>query len=245
LILRVLFAAFLISASVASLALAETTPPPVPPTPGATPAPAAPAPAAPVPGTTPVAPTTPATPLADPNQLEVPAPGDTDSTVDPSAADGSGEDVSMGEIPDVEVIELKADVSRKALDAYVLVREKYKDENLEDYDSFPDFVAKSPKGKDFEADVKQAGFTSMDEWYAVITNLSFAYANLINDQTTDLKQQIEEIKSDTTMAQDMKDRMVKAISAMIPSDNNKKIVEEMSKDPAYAEKIKVLETESE
>jgi pyruvate/2-oxoglutarate dehydrogenase complex dihydrolipoamide acyltransferase (E2) component len=254
--LRAILSVLLLSASCATLALAQTTTTPAtPPTPPAgtttTPAPAAPAPATP-----PVTqPATPPAPAATPPAPEAPAgadqappaPGDavTDPNADPSAADGSGEDVSVGDIPDVVVIELKPDVSRKALDVYVLVREKYKDEKLEDYESLQDFVNKSPKGKDFEADVKAAGFASLDEWNNVITNLSFAYGNMIDDQTADLKQQIEEIKNDTTMAQDMKDRMIKAIAAMIPSDNNKKIVEELSKDPAYADKVKLLETESE
>jgi hypothetical protein len=243
--LRAILASLLLSASVASIALAQTT---TPPPAGATTTPPAGT------ATTPPAVTTPPTaPVVTPPSAEVtpPAPGDetvdpnSDTEVDPSAADGSGEDVSVGDIPDVVVIELKPDVSRKALDAYVLVRDKYKDERLEDYESLQDFVDKSPKGKDFEADVKAAGFASMDDWNTVITNLSFAYANLLQDQTADLKQQIEEIKADTSMAQDMKDRMVKAISAMIPSDNNKKVVEDLSKDPLYADKIKLLETENE
>lgn len=245
--LRTILAVFLLSASCATLALAQTT--------TTTPSPPASPPAATTP--TPPAAATPTdqtngavTPPADTTtgaDQTPPAPGDaaTDPNADPSAADGSGEDVSVGDIPDVVVVELKPDVSRKALDVYVLVREKYKDEKLEDYESLQDFVNKSPKGKDFEADVKAAGFASMDDWNNVITNLSFAYGNMIDDQTADLKQQIEEIKGDTTMAQDMKDRMVKAIGAMIPSDNNKKIVEELSKDPAYADKVKLLETESE
>jgi hypothetical protein len=254
--LRAIFSVLLLSASFSSLALAQTTPttPPAPVTPPAatTTTPVVPAPApAPATGQTDGAvtpPVTPPAPDAAPGADQTPpAPGDavSDPNADPSAADGSGEDVSVGDIPDVVVIELKPDVSRKALDAYVLVREKYKDEKLEDYESLQDFVNKSPKGKDFEADVKAAGFASLDEWNIVITNLSFAYGNMIDDQTADLKQQIEEIKGDTTMAQDMKDRMIKAIAAMIPSDNNKKIVEELSKDPAYAEKVKLLETESE
>jgi hypothetical protein len=250
LILRALLAMLLLSASVATMALAQTTPVPVPPV--ATPIPPAaatttvPAPAAGT-TTTPPAVTPPAVDTTTGAEEAPPAPGDevVDPNADPSAADGSGEDVSVGDIPDVVVIELKPDVSRKALDAYVLVRDKYKDERLEDYESLQDFVNKSPKGKDFEADVKAAGFASMDDWNTVITNLSFAYANLLQDQTADLNQQIEEIKSDTSMAQDMKDRMVKAISAMIPSENNKKIVEDLSKDPLYADKIKLLETENE
>jgi hypothetical protein len=39
--------------------------------------------------------------------------------------------------------------------------------------------------------------------------------------------------------------MIQALTAMIPSDNNRKIVEEMMKDPVYAEKLKALETEEE
>ena len=150
----------------------------------------------------------------------------------------------MGEIPDVDIVELKPDTARKALDVYVLVSEKYKNENLEEYQSWSDFAEKSPKGKEFENDVKASGFASVIEWYTVITNLTFAYTNLLNDQTAEFKQQIEDIKNDATIAQDMKDRMIKALSAMIPSDNNKKVIEEMTKDPAYAEKVKVLENEA-
>jgi hypothetical protein len=242
-ILRAILAVILLFASCASMALAQTTTPPAPAA-TTTPAPVVTPPAKP-----PVAPpvTPPAGDATTTDEPAPPAPGDetVDPNVDPSAADGSGEDVSVGDIPDVVVVELKPDVSRKALDVYVLVREKYKDEKLEDYESLQDFVNKSPKGKDFETDVKAAGFASLDEWNNVITNLSFAYGNMIDDQTADLKQQIEEIKIDTTMAEDMKTRMVKAIAAMIPSENNKKVVEELSKDQAYVDKVKLLETESE
>ena len=251
--MRAILAVFLLSGSLSTLAMAQsadttTTAPATPPA-ATTTAPATPTPPATTPpaaGTTDQGTTPPATADQPP-----PAPGDStvdpnaDPNADPSAADGSGDDVSVGDIPDVTVVELKPDTSRKALDAYVLVRDKYKDEQLEDYESLQDFVDKSPKGKAFEADIKAAGFASMDEWNNIITNLSFAYANMVEDQTADLNQQIDEIKNDNTMAQDMKDRMVKAIAAMIPSENNKKVVEEISKDPAYTDKLKMLETENE
>jgi hypothetical protein len=47
------------------------------------------------------------------------------------------------------------------------------------------------------------------------------------------------------MAQDMRDRMIAALNAMIPSPNNKKVLEDMSKDAAYSEKVKILATETE
>jgi hypothetical protein len=160
-------------------------------------------------------------------------------------APGSEDEMSIGEIPTVEVIELNAEQTRKAIDAYVLVTEKYKDAELENYENLQDFVDRNEKGKAFEADIKGFGFNLVNDWSVAITTIGFAYANIINDQTTDIKQQIEEVKADTEIAQDMRDRMVAALNAMIPSDNNKKIVEDLMKDVAYAEKLKLLETEEE
>ena len=40
------------------------------------------------------------------------------------------------------------------MDAYVLVREKYKDAALENYESLQDFVDQNAQGKEFEADLK-------------------------------------------------------------------------------------------
>ena len=78
-----------------------------------------------------------------------------------------------------------------------------------------------------------------------ITTLSFAYTNVLDDQTADIKQQIEELKVDTEMAQDIKDRMINSLNAMIPSENNTKVVNELIADPVYGDKIKLLETTEE
>ena len=48
-----------------------------------------------------------------------------------------------------------------------------------------------------------------------------------------------------TLAQDMRDKMVKALKALIPSDNNKKIIEDMLADPVYGPKLKQLDIEEE
>ena len=177
-----------------------------------------------------------------------PAPGDTPEVTDPAgpAVDGAAEeDFSLGDIPIVETIELTTDKAKKALDTYVLVREKYKDAQLENYENLQDFVDQSPQGKAFEADVKAAGFPNVIEWNTAITTLSFAYDNSVNDQTLAIKQQIEELKTDTETAADMRERMTKALQSMIPSENNKKVLEEVKADPAYIDKLKMLETETE
>jgi hypothetical protein len=195
--------------------------------------------------TAPAAPSTDA-PAPDANAAAPADPAVPDANTDPSAADSEGGDeLSIGEVPAVETEELTPEMARKALDAYVMVHEKYKDSPLENYDDLQAFVDKDPKGKDFENDVKTFGFKDVNDWNLAITTLSFAYTNVVDDQTGDIKQQIEEINANTDMAQDMKDRMIKSLKAMIPSENNRKIVDELIKDAAYSEKIKLLETTAE
>jgi hypothetical protein len=211
------------------------------------PAPAAPTPATPPPATTPPVVTPPATAPPPAPAPPVTEP-DTTEEADPAMPTQDGaieDDFSIGDIPVVETLELTAEKARKALDVYVLVREKYKDAALEDFENLQDFVDQSPVGKAFEADIKAASFTDVTEWNTTITTLSFAYDNSVDDQTAEIKQQITELQADTEMAQDMRDRMITALNAMIPSDNNKKILDELKADPAYAEKLKLLETEAE
>lgn len=184
-------------------------------------------------------------PLATPAPPPAVTPPGGVKPVDPSAADTEGNGVSVGEIPAVETEELTPQIARKALDAYVMVHDKYKDSPLENYQDLQEFVDKDPKGKEFETDVKTFGFTNVNDWNLAVTTLSFAYTNVLDDQTADIKQQIEEVGADTEMAQDMKDRMVKSLKAMIPSDNNHKIVEDLIKDTAYSDKIKLLESSEE
>lgn len=173
-----------------------------------------------------------------------PAPGSAAAPVDPSAADTEG-NMSVGEIDTVETEELTPETARKALDAYVLVQEKYKDSAMSDYQDLQEFVDKDPKGKEFEADIKNFGFKDVNDWNLAVTTLGVTYNNQLNDQTADIKQQIDEVTADTTMAQDMKDRLIKNLKTSIPSENNRKIVEDITKDAAYADKIKLLESTEE
>jgi hypothetical protein len=212
----------------------QTPPPPLTPT---TPMPATP------PATT-QPPTVTQPPVVTQPTLEQVAPEEADPAI-PTQEGAVEDDFSIGDIPVVETLELTIDKARKALDAYILVREKYKDAALEDFENLQDFVDQSPVGKAFEADVKAASFADVTEWNTTITTLSFAYDNSVDDQTTEIKQQITELQADTEMAADMRERMITALNAMIPSDNNKKVLEELKADPAYVEKLKLLESEAE
>ena len=155
----------------------------------------------------------------------------------------SPDELSLGEIPAVQTVELTPDLGRRAVDAFVLVRDKYKDANLEEYENLQDFVDQTADGKNFEADIKSHGFNTVNEWNTAITTVGFAYSALTDDQTDDIKKQIEEVKKDTSIAQDLKDKMVASLTAMIPSENNRKVVQSMMDEPAYSEKLKLLAEE--
>jgi hypothetical protein len=225
------------AASAAERMLAETTAPleiPAAPATQATP----PAATAPQPGTQGTA-TTPATPSTPPA-------GEQDA--DPDADEATvpeDEELSIGEIPIVETVELTPDIARRALDSYIAAKEKYVNSDLDQFENLQDFVDQTEEGKAFESDIKAAGFANVSDWNLAITTLSLTYGSLIDDQSSDLLQQVKEVEEDPDMAQDIKDRMVKALKALIPSENNKKVVAEMMDDPVYAEKLKLLDIEEE
>lgn len=152
---------------------------------------------------------------------------------------------SLGEIPDIKVIELTPDIARRALDAFAMLRDKYKDANLEEYENLQDFVDQTEDGKRFDADIKAAGFATVNEWNTAITTVGFAYTAITDDPTADINAQIEDIQKDETIAKDLKDRMIKSLNAMIPSENNRKVVQALLDDPSYADKLKLLEEEQE
>jgi hypothetical protein len=189
------------------------------------------------------APPAPAQPPAAPSPAPMPA----EPPVVPDDQDGDTPDqeLSLGEIPIIETIELTPDLAKRALDSYIAAREKYVNSDLEQFENLQDFVDQTEDGKAFEADIKAAGFANVSDWNLAITTLGLTYGSIVDDQTPDLLLQIEEVQQDTEMAQDIKDRMVKALKALIPSDNNRKVVEDLLNDPVYGEKLKLLDIEEE
>lgn len=192
--------------------------------------------------------TAPATP---PSGMEPPAPETPPETSEGGTADDGAvvpdvaDELSLGEIPTIETIELTPDIAKRALDSYLAVREKYANTDLDQFEDLQDFVDKTEDGKAFEADIKAAGFANVSDWNLAISTLTLTYSSLIDDQSGELQQQITEVEADTELAQDMKDKMVKALRALIPSANNTKAVEELMNDPVYGPKLKQIDTEEE
>ena len=153
------------------------------------------------------------------------------------------DEMSLGEVPLIEVVELTPESARKGMDAFALVRERYADSSIYQYENLEEFVEKTEEGKKFETDIKSFGFATIDEWNKVITTIGLAYSAITDSPTEDIEKQIAEIQADTSLAKDMKDRMVKSLSAMVPTPNNRKILEALAKDAEYGDKLKLLAEE--
>jgi hypothetical protein len=165
-----------------------------------------------------------------------------------TAEDGDSpnmDSVSIGEIPTIEVMELTPDIARRALDSYISAKTKYADADFEQFENLEDFVDQSADGKNFASDVHAAGFASVLDWNLAVTTLGLTYSSVVDDQSADLMLQVQEIEQDDQLAQDMKDKMIKALKALIPSANNKQVVEQMMADPVYGERLKQLDIEEE
>ncbi len=191
-----------------------------------------------------------ASPIPLPMEQTETAPGGEDGTdteaPEPGMEDpeSSEDEFNLGEIPDIKSVELTLDMAKRALDTWLLVRDKYENADLEAYDDLQEFVDKNEQGFAFETDIKSAGFVSVSDWNVAITSLGFAYSGVLDDPSAEILAQIEEIKADESVAQDLKDRMISSLSAMIPSANNKKVVQDLLADPAYKEKLEQLESGS-
>lgn len=187
----------------------------------------------------------PATPPAASEGAQGAAPDDSTAVPDSGDTPDGGDELSLGEIPTIETMELTPDIAKRALDSYIAAKSAYADTDLDQYENLQDFVDQTEDGKKFEADVKAAGFANVSDWNLAVTTLGLTYSSVADDQTYDLQQQIKEVEDDKELAQDMKDKMVKALKALIPSDNNRKVIEALMADPVYGPKLKQLDIEEE
>lgn len=173
--------------------------------------------------------------------------GQAQTPAEPPAATAEEEvpadEMSLGEIPAAQTVELSVDLAKRAIDAFVLVRDKYAESPIYHYETLEEFVEKTDEGKKFEADIKSFGFASVGEWNVAISTVGLTYTSISEGPDYDVAAQIEEIKSDMTIAQDMKDRMIASLASLIPTEHNKQIIAELMKDETYREKLKLLAEE--
>ena len=175
-------------------------------------------------------------PIPEKNMPDLPKPSGPGTTT-PAIPENPG---SYKNLTPIEAVELTAGSARRALDAFAQIRDKYADQGIEKYDTLEEFAKKTEAGKKMAMEIKGHGFDSVKEWNNVITAVGYAFGAVVEDQEADIRQQIEDVKKDRTLSDRKRLRIIASLNAMIPSSNNKKVLQDLLNDPVYAEKLNLL-----
>lgn len=144
---------------------------------------------------------------------------------------------------ELDTQELTVDAAKRAIDAFAEVRDKYNDAGMENYESLEEFVAETEAGKRLEAEIMAYGFSDISEWNETIMLVGIAYSAFVYDYAADLRQQIRAIREDTTIDEEMRTQLIAGLNALMPSRNNRVVMQELFNDQSYREKLRLLEEE--
>ncbi len=180
--------------------------------------------------------------LDSPGMLPLP-PAGSDPSFDtdlPSGEPFTPPDTGEAEVEPIETIELDDAVARRAIDAFVVVKEKYKDTDIDSYSTLEEFVSATDDGKRFDEDIRSFGFASVGDWNTAITTVSLAYSAVAENQEEEIRAQIEDLRNDPELTEDSRARIAESLLSMLPSENNKKVIRDLMGAPEYAAKLKTL-----
>jgi len=146
-------------------------------------------------------------------------------------------------VEDIVAERLNVDAAKRAIDAFVAVRDRFTDEGMEDYVSLEAFVAETEAGKWLEADIKSHGFADISDWNFTMTAVGSAYSAITYDLATDLRQQIAAVREDPSLDQEMRARLIAGLTALMPSRHNRAVVQTLLDDPIYRDRLRLIEEE--
>ncbi len=160
-----------------------------------------------------------------------------------AAPGGAFDAIGVGELPDLRAVELTPQSARRALDAFAAIYGKYDDAEIAKYSTLQEFADKTEAGAKMQEQIRSFGFANVAEWNLVIMNIGFAYSSIVEGSDEAIRQQIAQTQKDASLPEKKRERMLKSLRALIPSPNNRRIVEELLDIPAYAKKLRLLDEE--
>ncbi len=134
--------------------------------------------------------------------------------------------------------------AKNAIDALLLLREKYKDYNFKGKADGPAGVIEAMKNSairgQIEKELKRYGFSSIEDWVAAFVSAGLAVSYVKRNANGAVERRIQEIESDPNLPEDLKRRLVGMIRTMKPPKENEEVAQQLLNDSAYAEKIRKL-----
>ena len=151
------------------------------------------------------------------------------------------EEIINEDIPDMKAVELSESAAKRALDAFEEVFGKFSDEEIAKYPTLQEFADKSEQGRKFAAIIRRHGFKSVAEWNDIIANIGFAYTSIEAGDDSEIINQIKEVEKRTDLPKERREKLLTYLRALIPSANNRKVVQQLMEDPVYQKKLHLLE----
>jgi hypothetical protein len=131
--------------------------------------------------------------------------------------------------------------ARNAIDALLLLREKYKDYRFKGRADGPAGVIEAMKSSairdKIEADLKKFGFASIDDWIGKFVSVGLAVSYVRRNAGGELEKKIAEIRGDARMPEPIRKQLIAMLTALVPPKGNEEVARQLLADPEYAGKI--------
>jgi hypothetical protein len=146
----------------------------------------------------------------------------------------------MGGMPDIPTVELTEKSAKNAIDAYLLLREKYGDK-LPPADEARAMAEGAKAMADMNAIVTEKGFKDAQEWQAAITSVAMASGFAEKGNAAEFDEKMAEMQANPHIPEAYKKQMMETMKKVRPSENNLKVVTAVRADPEYGKKIEEID----
>ncbi|HHN73196.1 MAG TPA: hypothetical protein ENK13_03815 [Thermopetrobacter sp.] len=139
---------------------------------------------------------------------------------------------------------LTLEMAKNAVDALILLREKYRDTRFKGRVDGPGGVIAALKNSgvraDIEADLKRFGFASIDDWVGKFVSLGLAVSYVRRNRDGEIEKKVAEIRANDKMPESIREQLIGMLTALVPPKGNAEVARRLLADAAYAEKIDKL-----
>jgi hypothetical protein len=142
----------------------------------------------------------------------------------------------VGGMPKIPTVELTDQSAKNAIDAYLILREKYGDK-VPPANQAQALTHTAASLADLNTVLTGAGFKTIEDWQKAITSVVLAQGFLKNGKGDDMDKKIAELEANTQIPAAYKEQMLGMLKSMRPSENNLTVVKSLLADPTYGKKL--------
>lgn len=133
----------------------------------------------------------------------------------------------------LDQVELTEDDAKRALRAYIVLKEKYKDVAPAGSDAQSFAQAMMAHGA-LTSTLTEYGFADIQAWYRVLTSFIIAHTAAVEGKMEEMQASLQQLRDTPNLPEATKEQMIAQLSALLPSEQNLAVAEAVSADPEFA-----------